>query len=57
MAMIAVSEPALTAATAAVGTGFGRTVQVPVLACTLHRELPVRISTVWRRVDPPEGER
>jgi uncharacterized heparinase superfamily protein len=57
MAMIAVSEPALTAATAAAGTGFGSTVQVPVLACTLHRELPVRISTVWRRVDPPEGER
>jgi len=23
-----------------------------MLACTLHLELPVQISTVWRRADP-----
>jgi hypothetical protein len=45
-------EPALTAAQAEVSTGFGRTVQAPVLACTLDPELPVRISTVWRRAGP-----
>jgi len=32
--------------------GFGRTVRAPVLACDLHPELPVRISTVWRRIEP-----
>ena len=46
------SQPALLASTAEVGTGFGRTVPGPVLACTLHPELPVQISTVWRRADP-----
>ena len=45
-------DPPLTAATADVSTGFCRSVQAPVLACTLHLELPVRISTVWRRADP-----
>jgi uncharacterized heparinase superfamily protein len=45
-------DPALTATTAGVSTGFCRSVQAPVLACTLHLELPVRISTVWRRADP-----
>jgi uncharacterized heparinase superfamily protein len=48
----ATSEPALTAATAQVSAGFGRTVTAPVLACTLHPQLPVRISTVWRRAEP-----
>jgi uncharacterized heparinase superfamily protein len=45
-------DPPLTATTAAVSAGFCRFVQAPVLACTLHLELPVRISTVWRRADP-----
>jgi uncharacterized heparinase superfamily protein len=44
--------PALTAALAEVSNGFGSTVPAPVLACTLHPELPVRISTVWRRAEP-----
>jgi hypothetical protein len=44
--------PPLTAATADVSTGFCRSVRAPMLACTLHLELPVRISTVWRRADP-----
>jgi uncharacterized heparinase superfamily protein len=48
----ATSEPAMTAATAQVGVGFDRTVTAPVLACTLHPKLPVRISTVWRRAEP-----
>jgi len=47
-------EPALTAARAEVSTGFGRTVQAPVLAYALQPELPVRISTVWRRAEPDE---
>ena len=50
--MTATSEQAVTASTAQVSVGFGRTVTAPVLACTLHPELPVRISTVWRRADP-----
>ncbi len=45
-------EPALTAAQAEVSTGFNRTVQAPVLTCALHPELPVRVSTVWRRAEP-----
>jgi uncharacterized heparinase superfamily protein len=44
--------PALTVALADVSAGFGRTVPAPVLICDLHRELPVRISTVWRRSEP-----
>jgi hypothetical protein len=46
------SEPAMLAGTAQVSAGFGRTVQAPVLACTLHCALPVRISTVWHRAGP-----
>jgi uncharacterized heparinase superfamily protein len=46
------SKPTLTATTADAAAGFGRTVPVPVLACELHSELPVRISTVWRRANP-----
>jgi Heparinase II/III-like protein len=49
VAVTANGEPALAAVTAPVSAGFGRTVQAPVLACTLHHELPVTISTVWRR--------
>ena len=48
----ATSDLAVTAATAQVSVGFGRTVTAPVLACALHSELPVRISTIWRRTDP-----
>jgi uncharacterized heparinase superfamily protein len=45
------SGTAVTSATAQAAVGFGRTVPVPVLVCDLHSELPVRISTVWRRAD------
>jgi uncharacterized heparinase superfamily protein len=48
----ATSEPTLTATTAQISVGFGRTVTAPVLACTLHPQLPVRITTVWRRAEP-----
>jgi uncharacterized heparinase superfamily protein len=46
--------PVLTATRAAVSTGFSSTVTAPVLACALHPELPVWISTVWRRSPPPQ---
>jgi uncharacterized heparinase superfamily protein len=52
-----VSAPAgltLTIAVAEVSAGFGRTVPVPVLACTVHRELPVAIQTSWRRAEPAQ---
>ena len=45
---------ALEATTAQVSAGFGHTVEAPVLVCTLHPELPARISTVWRGPKPPE---
>ena len=48
----ATEQPVLTAALAEVATGFRSTVQAPVLACAMHPELPVRISTVWRRAEP-----
>jgi uncharacterized heparinase superfamily protein len=47
----ATSEPALVADTAPVGTGFGSTTAGPVLACTVQADLPVQISTAWRRAD------
>jgi hypothetical protein len=40
------------AAAVPVSAGFGRTVAAPLLSCTLTRELPVHISTVWRRAVP-----
>jgi uncharacterized heparinase superfamily protein len=46
------SELTVMAATAQVSAGFGRTVPALVLTCTLHPELPVWISTVWRRAEP-----
>jgi len=52
VAVTASGEPVLTTLTGPVSVGFGRTVQAPVLACTLHPELPVAISTVWRRAAP-----
>jgi uncharacterized heparinase superfamily protein len=48
----ATSELTVLAGTAQVSAGFARTEQVPVLACTLHSELPARVSTVWRRAEP-----
>jgi hypothetical protein len=42
----------MTVATAEVSAGFGATVSVPVLACTLHPKLPAAISTIWRRAEP-----
>jgi uncharacterized heparinase superfamily protein len=46
------SEPAVTTTTAPVSVAFGEVVPAPVLACTLHCELPLTISTVWRRAEP-----
>jgi uncharacterized heparinase superfamily protein len=43
------AAPVLSAAQAEVSTGFSSTVSAQVLACALHCELPVRISTTWRR--------
>jgi len=51
------SEPALAVGLAEVSAGFGRTVRAPVLTCDLHPELPVRISTVWRRSEPRQESR
>ena len=39
---------------APVATGFGRTVDAPVLICRIQAELPVRISTAWRRAGDPQ---
>jgi uncharacterized heparinase superfamily protein len=50
----ATSELTVLAGTAQVSAGFGRTEPAPVLACTLHPELPARVSTVWRRAEPPQ---
>jgi uncharacterized heparinase superfamily protein len=49
---VATRQPVLASGLAEVATGFGSTVQAPVLTCALHPELPVRISTVWRRAEP-----
>ena len=51
VAVTASCEQVLTCGTAPVSAGFGNTVQAPVLTCTLHCELPVRISTAWRRAE------
>jgi uncharacterized heparinase superfamily protein len=48
----ATGQPFLTSGRAEVAAGFRRTVQAPVLACAIYAELPVRISTVWRRAEP-----
>ena len=45
-------ELTVLAGTAQVSAGFARTEPAPVLACTLHPELPARVSTVWRRAEP-----
>ena len=45
-------EPVLTVTTAPVSTGFAATVSAPVLSATVTGELPVAISTVWRRTEP-----
>jgi uncharacterized heparinase superfamily protein len=50
-------QPDLTIIDSPVSAGYGRTVAAPVLVCTLHPELPVRISTVWRGPNPPEPPR
>lgn len=39
----------LTIETGQIAVGFGQTVRAPVLACTIRCDLPVRISTSWRR--------
>jgi hypothetical protein len=49
--------PVLTAATAQAGVGLGRTTTVPVLACDLECELPVRIVTRWRRAESRQEQR
>jgi uncharacterized heparinase superfamily protein len=47
----AAGDAALTVKQADVSTGFGRVTAAPVLAYALRTELPVRISTVWRRAE------
>jgi uncharacterized heparinase superfamily protein len=54
VAVTATSELTVEAGTAQVSAGFGRTEPAPVLVCTLHPELPARVSTVWRRAEPPQ---
>ena len=47
---VTASHPvALAAGHAPLATGFGRTVDAPVLVCGTQAELPVRISTAWRK--------
>ena len=41
----------LTVDAAEVAVGFGRTIPVPVLSCAIRCELPVRITTAWRRAE------
>jgi len=48
----ATSELTMLVGTAQVSAGFDRTESAPVLACTLHPDLPARVSTVWRRAEP-----
>jgi hypothetical protein len=48
----ATAQPALTSVLAEVAAGFHRTAAAPVLTCAMQPELPVRISTVWRRAEP-----
>ena len=50
----AAGRPDLAVATGPAGAGYGQTVEAPVLVCTLHPELPARISTVWRGPNPPQ---
>jgi hypothetical protein len=52
VAVTADGEPQISATTAPLSAGFGRTSPAPVLTCTLQQELPVQISTVWRRAEP-----
>jgi uncharacterized heparinase superfamily protein len=54
VAVTAAGRPDLAVETSAVSAGYGHTVEAPVLVCTLHPELPARISTVWRGPNPPE---
>jgi hypothetical protein len=45
----ATGQAALTAETAPVATGFGRSVEAAVLTAAIDAVLPVRVSTGWRR--------
>jgi uncharacterized heparinase superfamily protein len=48
----ATEQPALTSVLTEVAAGFHSTAAAPVLICAMQPELPVRISTVWRRAEP-----
>jgi uncharacterized heparinase superfamily protein len=48
----ATEQPTLTSVLAEVAAGFHSTATAPVLTCAMQPELPVRISTVWRRAEP-----
>jgi len=41
----------LTAESAPVAAGFGRSIDAPVLTCGIDAVLPVRVSTVWQRAE------
>jgi uncharacterized heparinase superfamily protein len=49
------SASPLAVETAEASVGFGKTIQVPVLTYACHAELPVRISTTWRRARHLQG--
>jgi uncharacterized heparinase superfamily protein len=48
----ATGQPVLTSVLAEVAAGFQSTTAAPVLTCAMQSELPVWISTVWRRAEP-----
>ena len=51
----ATGQAALTAETAPVATGFGRSVEAAVLTAAIDAALPARVSTGWRRAGGREG--
>jgi uncharacterized heparinase superfamily protein len=50
----ATEQLVLTSGLAELAAGFHCTAGAPVLTCAMQPELPVRISTVWRRAEPPQ---
>ncbi len=51
----AAGRPAITAGLAPLATGFGRQVAAPVLGCAVEASLPLRISTMWSRLNQQEA--
>jgi hypothetical protein len=40
-----------------VATGFGSTVDAPVLSCRAHAVLPIRVTTIWSRACSSAGDK